>query len=74
MSMIFVEANENILEWILAMISQTLKYCSENERELFRFVPEFYIDNMIGMVILLPDYTSPFQKFVNIDIGNYIYF
>lgn len=74
MSMVFVDANENNLEWILAMISYTIKYCSEYENQLFRFVPEFYVDNMMGLVLLLPDYTNPFQKFENIVVGNYIYF
>jgi len=41
--MVFIEANENILEWILTVISNTVKYSSEMEGELFRFVPEYYI-------------------------------
>lgn len=74
MSMVFVEANENILEWILSMVSHTLKYCSEYEDELFRFVPEYYIENIIGLVLLLPDYSKPIQTFESIDLGNCIYF
>lgn len=58
MSMIFAEANESVLEWIFATISLALKYCSEYENELFRFVPELYMPmHNIGthMVLLLPD-------------------
>ncbi|XP_060863040.1 E3 ubiquitin-protein ligase RNF123-like [Metopolophium dirhodum] len=62
-SLIFLGANEQILEWILSIVSNTVKYCSDVEDELFRFVPEFYIDNMMGLAVLLPDYTNVIQKF-----------
>eukprot|EP00102_Acyrthosiphon_pisum_P014112 XP_008183980.1 PREDICTED: E3 ubiquitin-protein ligase RNF123-like isoform X1 [Acyrthosiphon pisum] len=62
-SLIFVDANERILEWILSIVSNTVKYCSDVEDELFRFVPEFYIDNLMGLAVLLPDYTNIIQKF-----------
>jgi len=68
--LIFVATNEQILEWILAIISHTLKYCSDIEDELFRFVPDFYIDNLLGLAVLLPDYTNITQKFDDIIVGN----
>lgn len=70
MSLIFIDTNEQILEWILTVISNTVKYCSETEDELFRFVPEYYIDNMLGLMVLVPDYTNKTQQFQNIIIGN----
>jgi len=69
-SLIFVAANEQVLEWILMIISNTLKYCSDIEEELFRFVPDFYIDNLLGLAVLLPDYTNITQKFDDIIVGN----
>lgn len=71
MSMVFVDTKENILEWVLTIISNTIKYCSENEDELFRFIPEFYIDNLLGLMVLLPDYTNITQKFDSIIIGEF---
>lgn len=71
MSLVFVNVNENILEWILMITSNTLKYCSETEGELFRFVPEYYVDNLIGLIVLLPDYTKRTHQFENIIIGNH---
>lgn len=73
MSLIFIDANEHILEWILTVISNTVKYCSETEDELFRFIPEYYIDNMLGLIVLVPDYTNRTQQFQNIIIGNSTY-
>lgn len=70
MSLIFIDANEHILEWVLTVISNTVKYCSETEDELFRFIPEYYIDNMLGLIVLVPDYTNRTQQFQNIIIGN----
>lgn len=70
MSFVFINTNENILEWILMITSNTLKYCSETEGELFKFVPEYYIDNLIGLTVLLPDYTKRTHQFENIIIGN----
>lgn len=69
--MIFVDTKENILEWILMIITNTIKYCSETEDELFRFVPEFYIDNLLGLMVLLPDYTNITQQFDSIIIGKF---
>lgn len=69
-SLIFVGVNEQILEWILSIVSNTVKYCSDVEDELFRFVPEFYIDNLMGLAVLLPDYTNVIQKFDAIIVGN----
>lgn len=71
MSMVFINTNESILEWILTVISNTVKHCSETEGELFRFVPEFYIENLLGIVVILPDYTNETQQFENIITGNY---
>ncbi|XP_050053150.1 E3 ubiquitin-protein ligase RNF123-like isoform X2 [Aphis gossypii] len=68
-SLIFVATNEQILEWILMIISHTLKYCSDIEEELFRFVPHFYIDNLLGLAVLLPDYTNITQTFDDIIVG-----
>ncbi|XP_026823070.1 E3 ubiquitin-protein ligase RNF123-like [Rhopalosiphum maidis] len=68
-SLIFVTANEQILEWILTIISHTLKYCSDIEKELFGFVPGYYIDNLLGLAVLLPDYTNITQKFDDIIVG-----
>ncbi|XP_025196504.1 E3 ubiquitin-protein ligase RNF123-like [Melanaphis sacchari] len=65
-SLIFVATNEQILEWILTIISHTLKYCSDIEDELFRFVPDFYIDNLLELAVILPDYTNITQKFDDI--------
>lgn len=73
MSMTFINTNESILEWILAVISNTIKYCSETEGELFRFVPEFYIDNMLGIVVMLSNYKNETQQFENVITGNYSY-
>lgn len=73
MSMTFINTNESILEWILTVISNTIKHCSENEGELFRFVPEFYIDNILGIVVILPDYKNETQQFENIVTGNNSY-
>lgn len=71
MSMVFVDSKESILEWILTLITNTINYCSEIEGELFRFVPEFYFDNLLGLVVLLPDYTNITQQFDNIIVGNF---
>ncbi|CAH1725712.1 unnamed protein product [Aphis gossypii] len=68
-SLIFVATNEQILEWILMIISHTLRYCSDIEEELFRFVPDFYIDNLLGLAVLLPDYTNITQTFDDIIVG-----
>lgn len=71
MSTIFVDTNETILEWILTIISNTIKHCSETEGELFRFVPDFYVDNILGILVLLPDYINEIQQFENIITSNY---
>lgn len=73
MSMTFINTNESILEWILTVISNTIKHSSETEGELFRFVPEFYIDNILGIVVILPDYKNETQQFENIVTGNNSY-
>lgn len=72
MSLVFVNVNGDILEWVLTVTSNTIKYCSEMEGELFRFVPEYYVDNLLGLIVLLPDYTNRTHKFENIIIGNRI--
>ncbi|VVC25271.1 Concanavalin A-like lectin/glucanase domain,SPRY domain,Zinc finger, RING-type,B30.2/SPRY domain [Cinara cedri] len=68
MSMVFLDSKQIILEWIIMIISNTIKYSSENEEELFRFVPEFYVDNLLGLMVLMPDYTNTTQQFENIII------
>lgn len=71
MNLVFSDTKETICEWILMIISNTIKYCSENDDELFRFVPEFYIDNLLGLMVLLPEYTNITQQFENIIFGNF---
>ncbi|XP_050423164.1 E3 ubiquitin-protein ligase RNF123-like [Adelges cooleyi] len=66
MSMIFVEPKEQILCWILMVVANTIKNCSEFEEELFRFVPEFYPDCLIGLTVTLPDYSNEIQQYESI--------
>lgn len=70
MSMVFLDTKKSILEWILVIVCNTIKYCSENDEELFRFVPEFYIDDLLRVMVMLPDYTSLTQQFEHIIVGN----
>lgn len=74
MSMTFTDTNEQILEWILLTISKTIKHCSETEEELFRFLPEYYIDNMVGLIVLLPDYANKTQQYENIITGDHTHY
>lgn len=70
MSLIFVDTKGEILSWIVMTVCNTLKYGSENEKELFRFVPEFYIDSLLGLTYVLYDYTSITQENKNFIFGN----
>ncbi|XP_050527648.1 E3 ubiquitin-protein ligase RNF123-like isoform X2 [Daktulosphaira vitifoliae] len=66
LSMIFFDSKEQILSWMLMVVASTIKNCSEYEEELFRFLPEYYLDNLLGLTVMLPDYTNAIQQYEGI--------
>lgn len=70
MSMVFVDEKEQILSWVLLTIINTIKYCSHAENELFRFVPETYLDSLSDLNSILNEYTKIYPQFGNLTLGN----
>lgn len=73
LSMVFSDSKEQVLSWMLMVIANTIKNCSEYEEELLRFLPEFYLDNLLGLTVILPDYTYTIQQYEAVITGNTIF-